>query len=428
MNTGAVLTYGIFLILLNGYFVATEYALVSVRRSRIEMLAKGGNRTAKLLLGGLDELPRFIASCQIGVSICSLALGSVFEDSIGEWLGKVSGYQLPLGARIAVALLIGTFVTVVLGELIPKYVSLSFSERMALGTFRILRGFTAVFSPIVWLAQSTGALLLKPFKIDTKAVSENSFSREELLLLLREIRDDGAIESNYATVLGKALRFDKLDASDIMIHRLDIQHLDLDTPKEELMDAVTKIPHSRIPVCGEDLDDIKGILYTRDVLKALKDEEYSLERHLRPVVIVPANLTLNKIVERMRESRTQILLVVDEYGGTEGLITLEDVIEEVFGELDDAIESERPPIERTGSHRISARADIRYDELIEFMKVDAGEDASTDTLATILVERLERMPKLGDSVEFEFGRISVENMARRRITRVRVTLNRDIHL
>jgi CBS domain containing-hemolysin-like protein len=163
------------------------------------------------------------------------------------------------------------------------------------------------------------------------------------------------------------------------------------------------------------------VLYLQDLIRSAT-EDFSLESLARPIEFVPENLTLNKIVDLMREARTQLVLVVDEYGGTSGLITLEDVIEEIFGDMEDQLESDRPPIERVTQNRISARADVRFDELLDFLDVDPAEDENTETLATLLINSLERMPKLGDSVEIEIGTLMVENMARQRITRVRVLL------
>ena len=162
---------------------------------------------------------------------------------------------------------------------------------------------------------------------------------------------------------------------------------------QEAFEACGKIPHSRVLVCRGDVDDTVGVLYLYDLIRS-DPNEFDLEKIVRPIELVPENLTLNKIVNRMRDARTQVVLVVDEYGGTSGLITLEDVVEEVFGEIEDQLESDRPPIERVASNRLSARSDVRHDEVLEFLGLGHSEDANTETLATLVINTLERMPKL----------------------------------
>lgn len=428
MNSGTAVIVGLLLLALNAFFVAVEYALVSVRRTRIEALAKGKSRRAKLLLGVLDKLPRYIAACQVGVSLCSIAIGLTIDALFEGMFKGLFGPAFPDWASLSIGILIGTFITVILGELLPKYLSLKFTEGIALATVAPIRFFSVLFSPFAAAAQWVTGLLVRPFGIDVSKAEEEQFSREELLMLVREGGNEGTLDQAHATVVGKALRFDKLDAEDIMVHRLDIKWVGLDTPRDALVKECMEFPHSRVLVCGDDLDDVLGVLYTRDLLKSIDNPGWELSEHLREAERVPPNLSLTKIIERMREAKTQILIVSDEYGGTNGLITLEDVVEEVFGELDDALEGERPPIERTGTHRLSARAEVRYDEVLDFIGKTPDGEMETATLAQMIIDALERTPKVGDAVEFEHGKLHVENMARQRITRVRILLNRDVTL
>ena len=190
----------------------------------------------------------------------------------------------------------------------------------------------------------------------------------------------------------------------------------------DLLAKLKNIPYSRMPVCRGDIDDLVGVAYLHDIVKHLDDEQFSLEKFVRPVVSVPENLTMAKILEMMRVEKTQMLIVSDEYGGTSGLVTLEDVVEEVFGELEDRLESERTPIERNPNGRVSAKASVRIDELVAALdlNLDIGED--TDTLATIMINALGSVPRTGDSVATHLGLMRVENMARRRISRVSIQL------
>jgi CBS domain containing-hemolysin-like protein len=316
---------------------------------------------------------------------------------------------------------------VVLGELLPKYLALEHAETLAKFTIGPTLVLARVLSPLVWLAQTSASSLVKVFGITAAEGSEN-FQREELLMLVRAGKAGGGLDHGHADFITRTLKLDALTAKDIMVHRLDMRWLDIQTAGDDILPCLAKIPHSRIPVCKGDIDDLIGIVYVHDVIKNLNQPKFDLRKILRPAVTIPENLTLDRIVTRMRDERTQILIVMDEYGGTSGLITLEDVVEEVFGELEDSLEGERPPVEIHGGGRVTARADVRFDELIARLGLDLAEEPATDTLAEMIVEAIERVPRIGDSVETPIGKMRVDNMARRRITRVSLKLQDGLHV
>jgi putative hemolysin len=319
-----------------------------------------------------------------------------------------------------------TYVLVIIGELVPKYVTLHHAEVVALLFIRPLHFFMTLLHPLVWLVQRSGSLLLRSMGIKMDKFGATALTKEELMLLVKDGSSEGMLEEEHVQMISKALRFDQLDASDIMVHRLDVKWIDKNTPKEQLFEKVAEASHNRIPVCDGDIDYLVGILYLPDLIKHWGDPDFKLEKILRPVEVVPENLPLSRVLARMQDTQTQILIVLDEYGGTSGLLTLEDVIEEVFGEFEDQLEKERPMIEWQHPHRVSARANVRYDELLEFLHVEPEEEPSTDTLANMIIEALGRMPRLGDAIETPIGTIRVENMARRRITRVSIQLAPEI--
>jgi len=303
---------------------------------------------------------------------------------------------------------------------------LRYADRLALLLFPALRVIVFVLYPLIWLAQLTAGLLLRPFKVDIRSNDHAAVPKEELLMLVQTGGASGILEKLQADMVTRALRLDVLDARDIMIHRLDIKWLDTSMTKEALLQKLKEIPYSKIPLCRGDIDDLVGVVYLHDVVKHLDDEEFNIETIARQPVAVPENLSMEKILERMRIDKTQVLIVRDEYGGTSGLITLEDVVEEVFGELESSLESERKPIDQLPNGRISARADVRYDELIATLGLNIDPGENTDTLATMIVDKLERMPRTGDSVMTKLGLMRVENMARRRITRVSIQISTDL--
>jgi putative hemolysin len=410
----------IILILGNAFFVMAEYALVSCRKGQMEAHARKGNRAAKHVVAALGNVSIYVAGVQVAITMFSIGIGSITEPWITGMLSSLFGTAVNRGVSFAIALVLVTFVTVVFGELIPKYVTLNTPNRIALLTILPLELFVALLRPLIWLIQKTGAVALLPFGINLARLGGQTLQREELLLLVKSGTTEGVIEKIHGEILTRAVQIDKLMARDIMVHRLDIQWLDVDTPRDQILAKLAEIPHSRIPVCRGDIDEVEGIVYLHHIVKGLQRKDFQLEDTLRPAEIVPENLTVDKIA-RMREARTQMLIVSDEYGGTSGLLTLEDVVEEIFGDLEDRLESERASIELFPGGRVSARADVRFDELVSRLGVDLDE-VPTDTLATMFVTHLERVPKLGDSIETPLGVLRIENMARNRITRVSLQL------
>lgn len=416
MGPGVEAALSFALLVASVFFVAAEYSLVSCRRGKLESLAKKGNRSAKLVLKSLDELPAHIAGIQLGITMVGIGMGSVAEPFITQMFSNMLGVSAPRTVSFLLSFLLVTYVVVVIGEILPKYIALAKAERFALLVIRPTRFFVAALRPLIWLVEKSGTLLLKPMGIKVAGKSE-SLPKEELMMLLRSGGAEGVDEA-YVNMLERALKLDALTADDIMVHRIDINWLDITTPKDQLFAKLAEIPHTRIPVCRGDIDDVAGILYVLDVVRAWEGDAFDLEGLIRPAIAIPENLSMDRILTRMRESKSQLLIVMDEYGGTSGLVTLEDVVEEVFGELEDTMEGERPSIEVLPSGRVSARAEVRFDELVEKLGFDTIDEPTTDTLANVLIEGLGRVPRPGDSLQTELGLLMVENMARRRITRV----------
>lgn len=408
------------------FFVAAEYALVGARRSRIEALAKKGNRNAKWTLKAMGQRSTYIAAIQIGITMIGIALGALTEPFLSGLLVNAFSF-LPEQATSVISIMLVTYPMVVIGELTPKYVTLKYAERVALLVVPPLRLVVPVLTPFTWLFQRTAAMVIRPFGINMDEAERQGLSREELAVLVQAGHSEGEFDEQQAQVLTKSLNFDTLDAEDVMIHRLDIKWLDVNTPKGALPERIAEIRHSRIPVCEGDIDEVLGVVYVQDLLSHWNDPDFCLAKVMRQPEFVPENLTLDRMVARMRESKTQIVIVKDEYGGTSGLVTLEDIVEEIIGDMEDRLESERPSIEQTSDTRVTARADVRYDEILSFLRLDndSGE-YTTEALASILVDELGRMPKIGDSIRLPIGTLKVENMARQRITRVTVNVDPSI--
>jgi len=420
-NPALVAAVSVLLMAGSFFFVASEYALVSSRRSRLEGAAKKGDKAAGRVLNALERIGPLVAATQIGITMVGIGLGSVTEPFVSEALARVLGAAAPKALSLAISYLLITYLVVVLGELLPKYLVLQMPEAVARLTVAPISFIAKILSPLVWLAQASATILLKPLGVDIGA-AKDSFEKDELLMLVKSGQAGGALEQTHAEFITRALKLDALTARDIMIHRLDMKWLDVATPAELLLSRMSEIPHSRVPVCKGDIDDVVGIAYLHDLVKASTKGNIRIEDILRQPVMVPENLTLDRIVSLMREERTQIVIVMDEYGGTSGLITLEDVVEEVFGELEDSLEGERPVVEIHGS-RVTAKANVRFDELIGRLGIELAEEPVTDTLAEMIVDTIQSVPKIGDSIQTPIGTMRVDNMARRRITRVSISLD-----
>lgn len=418
---------GVGLLVLNGFFVMAEYGLVGARRGRIEASARKGNARDAQVLKALDRINDYVALTQICVTVIGIIIGSVVEEPLTLAIEKVVPPVVPHGVLAVVSIIAIVYPLVVLGELVPKYVALGYPESVARFVISVLRIMVTVFKPLIWFFEKSGSVCLAALrKVGLKETANDpNMVRDELFFILRAGEESGDLDESHSDMVAKALKLDKLDAEDAMIHRLDIKWLPVACSREEVIERLKDVPHSRIPVCKEDLDEVVGIVYLQDLVKAFAmDEPFDLASLARPPIFVPENLTLDRLVNLMREMKSQIVIVQDEYGGTSGLVTLEDVVEEIFGDLEDALEGERPAIERTGRNRLSVRPDVRYDELLDFLDLDEQDEESwtTEPVVGIMIDELGRTPKMGDTVDLPIGRLRVDAVAQRRVTRIGVYL------
>jgi CBS domain containing-hemolysin-like protein len=420
-----VLIASLLLLFGSAFFVAAEYSLVSSRRSRFEALARQGNRRAAVIAKELGRLSHYVAGIQIAITMLGIGVGSVTEPYLTQLLRSA----FPSANRsltYAISFLGLSFLLVVVGELVPKYATLRRPERTAMALFGPLRFFSTLLTPLIWIAQTVAGGVLALLGLRREEHAEEAMPKEELLLLVQTGGVHGVLDKRHADLVARALRLDVLTARDIMVHRLDIRWLDLDSDREAVLSALRDIPYSRIPVCRGDIDDLVGVVHVHDIVKRLAEPEFKLADLLVEPVIIPENLTLERVIQTMRSQKSHLLVVADEYGGTEGMVTLEDVVEEVFGDLEDRAESERPNLTLFRSGRVVARADVRFDELARFLELPDDRADQTDSLATLIVDSLERVPTLGDRVQTELGLLRVDNMARQRITWVSVSLKPEI--
>jgi CBS domain containing-hemolysin-like protein len=416
------------LVLVNAFFVAAEYALVRVRRTRMETLAAQGSHMAKVVLHGLDHLNRYIAGVQVGITLAGLASGRFGEPALSALVDPLVSRLLPpalVGPEVSdavatwVTLIVITYILVVLSELVPKALTLQHPDRVALLVAKPVQLFVAGFSPLVWSMNALGHRLLDLLRMPPAEDEAGVHSVDELQLLIRQSYRAGVLEDLERQVMQRGARVADLRVAEVMIARLDIVALDLARPVDELLDHAAQTIHSRLPVYEGDLDHSIGVLYLQDLFKHLRQAHATpdLRQLVRPALFVPELMLLDELLYTFQQRHTQIALVVDEHGSVVGLVTLEDVVEEVFGEMHDALEVAQPSIQQTPDGRVLVRGEVRLRELNErFGWQLQAEDV--DTIAGYIMKHLGRTARVGDVLETPHGRLRVENMARVRITQV----------
>lgn len=419
------------LVLVNAFFVAAEYALVRVRRTQMETLATQGSRMAKVVLHGLDHLNRYIAGMQVGITLAGLASGRFGEPALAAVVDPLVTRLFPpalVGHRVSdtiatwVTLLIITYLLVVISELVPKALTLQYPDRVALLVARPVQLAVAVFSPVVWSMNALGYRILRLLRMPPPENEHGAHSVDELQLLIRQSHKAGILEDLERQVMHRGARVADLRVAEVMVSRLDIMALDLARPVDEILDQAAQTIHSRLPVYEGDLDNAIGLLYLQDLFKRLRQTPgaFDLRQSIRPTLFVPESMPLDELLRTFQQQHTQIALVVDEHGSVVGLVTLEDIVEEVFGEMHDALEAAQPSIQQMPDGRVLARGEVRLRELNDRFGWELQAE-DVDTIAGYIMKHLGRTAHVGDLLETSYGTLRVENMARVRITQVAIT-------
>jgi CBS domain containing-hemolysin-like protein len=416
------------LIGVNAFFVAAEYALVRVRRTQMEALAAQGSGAATVVLYGLDHLSRYIAGVQVGITLAGLALGRFGEPALAALIDPVGAFLFPpalLGPDASTALSTGltllviTYLLVVLSELVPKAITLQYPDRVALRVAKPMHLAVRVFTPLVWSMNALGHRLLRLLRLPPPAEGQGTYSVEELQLLIVQSHQAGILEDIERRVMHRGAQFGDLHVADVMIPRLDIVAVDLSQPIEAVLDQAAQTIHTRLPAYEGDLDHVVGILHLQDLFKYTRQPQpaQDLRPLVRPALFVPETLLLEELMRTFQQHQTQIAVVIDEHGGIEGLVTLEDVVEEVFGELHDTLEAVQPSIQQTPDGRVLVRGEVRLRELNDWLGWNI-QDEDVDTIAGYIMKHLGRTARVGDTLDTPYGTLRVENMAQVRITQV----------
>ena len=408
----------VLLILLNAFFVAGEYALVTVRRTRMKELADEGSRTARSVVKITSDPPHFIAAMQLGVTLTSLAIGALGERVLSEffdqWLATV--------LAVLLAFLIITFLHVVVGELVPKGIALSYSERVALAVSAPVRLFFFVFKPLIWVLQRSSEGAQRAIGIDPSFSEGVAHSEAELKMLLEVSTEHGEIEKDEREMLYKVFDFAEKEVADVMVPRPDVAGLAIDLAPEEAMAAMLEAPYTRYPVYRETLDDIVGILHVRDLVASFHNGgggAVALADLLRAPYVVPETKDLGALLADFRRTSQHIAVVVDEYGATAGIVTLEDLLEEIVGDIEDEFDLPNELVERLSETTVRIDGSFTIDDFNE----EFGTGLETEdfhTVAGFVFGHLGRAADVGDEVAEDRVRFRVLETNGSRIQRLEV--------
>jgi putative hemolysin len=406
------------LILLNAFFVAAEYGLVTSRRTRIMELEHEGNKRARAVLRITADPPRFISAMQLGVTITSLSIGALGEQVLAQRFDTVMASFL----AAILALAIVTYFEVVVGELVPKGIALGHPERTALLLSTPVRWFFTLFRPFIWLLQESTSIILHRLGLQQPGGEHEAHSEAELRMLLSSSAEQGEIEHQEQEIIYKVFDFADKEVSDVMVPRPEVVAISIELPAEEALKAVLNSPYTRYPVYRESLDDIVGVLHIRDLIEAMHDDgiaSVDLEQLLRVAYMVPETKDLGALLTEFRRTNQHMAIVLDEYGQMEGIVTLEDLLEEIVGEIEDEFDLPDETIERIDDDTIRIDGTFPIDDFNEQFKCDLPQE-DFHTIAGFVFGQLGRTAEPGDEVAHNGLAFRVDSVEGQRIDRLTV--------
>ncbi len=418
MSTAVRIVIIFLLVLGNAIFVTAEYALVTARRSRLVERAVNGGRGARTALRLMDDPVRFISTVQVGITISAILLGAIGEPLLSGLM------EPPLSTTVAflISFSVLTYLSVVLGELVPKAVALQKAEILALALAVPVDALSKAFAPVVWILQHSSNAVLRVLGIKPAPAGMIAFTREEIRLSVAAAEDVGEIQTVEEEMLYKVFDFAEKEVADVMVPRPDVVALSIEMPAEEALRLVLDSPYTRYPVYRESLDDILGILHIRALVSALNDHTIAsvrLEELLRPAYVVPETKDLGVLLGEFRRTNQHMAVVVDEYGATAGIVTLEDLLEEIVGDIEDEFDLPDESVERVSETTIRIDGSFTIDDFNEQFGTTVDQE-DYHTVAGYVFGHLGRAAEPGDEVSTDELRFTVLETSGSRIHRLQV--------
>lgn len=440
-----VLAVIIILLLVNALYVAAEFATLSARRSRLAQMADEGNRLARIILPIAEDprrLDTYIAACQLGITLSSLVLGfyaqSALSPLVAPLLSRFGGLAPATAASLSatVVLLVLTGVQVIVGELVPKNIGIQYPERLALFTAVPMRWSMVLFRPLIWLFNGSGQLVLRVLRLEPAAEHTHIHSPEEIAILVEESGTGGLLDRQERQLIENTLWLSRSTVRQVMVPRTRVLAAPLGQPCDDLFALLAESPFSRLPLYEDSIDDIAGVVHLKDLLCLHRLEAEQLEADpgcppstdvrqvMSPALYVPESMAADEAITLLQHKRYHVAVVLDEYGGTAGIVTLEDLIEEIFGELQDEFDQEVPPFRALPGNRIVLRWDWLVEDLNELLELDLPSEHA-DTIGGLVLGELGHVPQVGDQADFKGAAFRVEKVDGKAVTAVSLAVTPD---
>ena len=396
------------LVFFNGFFVAAEFAIVKVRASQLEMKVQSGNHFAIVAKRIVSRLDRYLAATQLGITLASLGLGWIGEPVVAAIILKVMSLMevrmdpdLANHVALPVAFLIITILHIVFGELAPKSIAIQRSQRTVMVIALPLQFFFFIFRPFIYVLNGTANLVLRSIGIST-VQGQDVHSSDELKYLVKKGKESGEIEQADYDIIKNAFEFSERIAKQIMIPRTQVMAIDVEDFQPDMVERLIEENYSRIPCYAESLDNIVGVVYLKDILiKLHKSEPIKISSIMRSVLIIPETKYIAQLLKEFQSKHQQIAVVVDEYGGTQGIVTMEDILEELVGEIQDEYDNEIPFVEKKGENSYTVLASASLDDINELLPHPLTVNEEYETLAGYLILKLGRIPNMNEKISFD---------------------------
>ena len=417
------------LIAVNAYFAAAEMAIVSVNKNRIRTIAQEGNRKAEALLKLIDDPNKFLSAIQVVITLAGFLTSAEaavsFSDDMGVFL---EGFGIPYGQEISVVIvtLILSFFTLVFGELFPKRLAMLHADAIAMGVVKPILFISAVFKPFVWLLSITVTIMLKICRQRTD-VTYVEYSEDDIVSMLEAGQESGELKEEGKKMITGVFAFDDMLAYEVMTPRTDVFSIDINAPTEEYIDELMELRYSRIPVYEDDSDNIIGILYIKDYLiKAREDgfDNVDFRSILRKPYFVPETKKIDSLFFELQTTKQHIAILIDEYGGFSGIVTMEDIIEEVMGDIDDEYDKEEPEIQKIDDMTYVMDGRMDLDDIDEEIGINLESDNS-ETIGGFIIDILGEIPDendVGKEIDFENYRFRIDSIRERRIEQITMNI------
>ena len=421
------------LIFFNAFFAATEMAFISLNDNKIKMMAKEKNKKAIRIQKMLENPSKFLATIQIGITLAGFLSSAFAADTFADKLAPALNSLMPFisvsawqSISIVIITVILSYFTLVFGELVPKRLAMKYSEKIAFTTCGVIRVLSVVAAPFVsFLTFSTNAIS-KLFGVTGE--EQETVTEEEIKMLINEGKENGTIEEEETEMINNVFEFNDKVVSEIMIPRTEIYALDMNLSINEVIDELSEDKrYSRIPVYDETIDEIKGIVYVKDILLSQKNRNVKIKNIMKEPYFVPENKLVNELFEDLRKNKKQIAIVVDEYGGTAGMVTMEDILEEIVGEIYDEYDKEQAKYKKIDENTYLIEGNVAIYDVEKILGIEI-EEGEYDTLAGYLIEQLGKIPKENEKpvVETKDATYKIEKVKERKIIEVKACKNKNI--